>query len=163
LAPVLVMVLPPVFSVRLAGMEAGVAPAAALLDRAAELAAITGAVSSAASGAGSALLVEGVAGIGKTSLLAHACDQAAAAGMAVRMARAAEFEGGYAWGVARELFEPEVRGGGGRLAGDAAALAAPALGHAGPGRRGGLVLGRARPVLADRGHRAAGTAAAGRR
>jgi len=112
-------------------MEAGGTPAGALLDRAAELAAITEAVASAMSGAGSALLVEGAAGIGKTSLLARACAQAAAAGMTVRVAHAAEFEGGYAWGVVRELFQPEVRAGGHGSPGDAAALAAPALGHAG--------------------------------
>jgi DNA-binding CsgD family transcriptional regulator len=107
-----------------------------LLDRAAELGAITGAVGSAVAGTGSALLIEGVAGIGKTSLLARACERAAGAGMAVRSARAAEFEGSYAWGVVRQLFEPEVRAGGGPgLAGDAAALAAPALGL-GPDRGG---------------------------
>jgi hypothetical protein len=101
-----------------------------LLDRKAELGAIAAAVSSAVSGSGSALLVEGVAGIGKTSLLRHACEQAALAGMTVRAARAAEFEGGYAWGVVRQLFEHEaLTGSGQRLAGDAAALAAPALGH----------------------------------
>src|SRR5450631_1440142 len=107
-------------------------PAFRLLDRAAELGAITAAVGSAVSRPGSALLVEGVAGIGKTSLLACACEQAALAGMTVRAARAAEFEGGYAWGVVRQLFEPEVLAGGGQgLAGDAAALAAPALTHGG--------------------------------
>ena len=101
-----------------------------LLDRTTELGVITAAVSSAVSGSGSVLLVEGVAGIGKTSLLRHACEQAALAGMTVRAARAAEFEGGYAWGVVRQLFEPEALAGGGRrLAGDAAALAAPALAH----------------------------------
>jgi DNA-binding CsgD family transcriptional regulator len=115
-----------------------------LLDRAAELGVITAAAESAVLGSGAALLVEGAAGIGKTSLLAHACEQAASAGMTVRLARAAEFEGGYAWGVVRQLFEPEVRAGAGReaaggaagggpgLAADAAALAAPALGGAGP-------------------------------
>ena len=112
-------------------MEAAGTPAGPLLDRAAELAAIAGAVDSAVAGAGSALLVEGAAGIGKTSLLAQACAQAAAAGMTVRVAHAAEFEGGYAWGVVRELFQPEARARGHGLAGDAAALAAPALGHAG--------------------------------
>jgi len=49
--------------------------------------------------------------------------------MTVRSARAAEFEGSYAWGVVRQLFEPEMRAGGGPgLGGDAAALAGPALG-----------------------------------
>ena len=112
-------------------MGAGRPPAGRLLDRAAELGAIAAALDSACSGLGSALLVEGAAGIGKTSLLTHACEQAAGAGMTVLVARAAEFEGGYAWGVVRQLFETEVRadGGGQLLAGDAAALAAPALAH----------------------------------
>ena len=99
-----------------------------LLDRGAELAAITAAIESACSGSGSALLVEGVAGIGKTRLLTHACEQAAQAGMTVLTARAAEFEDGYAWGVVRQLFEAEIRAGGGqRRADDAVALAALAL------------------------------------
>ena len=99
-----------------------------LLDRAAELAAIAAAIESACSGAGSALLVEGVAGIGKTRLLTHACEQAARAGMTVLAARAAEFEDGYAWGVVRQLFEAEIRARGGRrLADDAVGLAALAL------------------------------------
>jgi hypothetical protein len=111
-------------------MGPGCAPAGPLLDRTAELGAIAAAVSSAVSGSGSVLLVEGVAGIGKTSLLENACERAAVAGLTVRVARAAEFEGGYAWCVARQLFEPEVLAAGGPLAaGDAAALAAPALGR----------------------------------
>ena len=79
-----------------------------LLGRAAERPAIAAAVESACSGAGSALLVEGVAGIGKTRLLANACERAAKAGMTVLGARAAEFEDGYAWGVVRQLFEAEI-------------------------------------------------------
>jgi DNA-binding CsgD family transcriptional regulator len=112
------------FSMSPGGVAAGL-----LLERTAELGVITAAVSSAASGSGSALLVEGEAGIGKTSLLACACERAARAGMTVRAARAGEFEGGYAWAVARQLFAPEVAAGGRRAAGDAAALAAPALGQ----------------------------------
>jgi AAA ATPase domain len=104
-------------------------PADPLLDRETELGAITAAVGSAVAGTGSALLIEGVAGIGKTSLLAHPGERAGGAGMTVRSARAAEFEGSYAWGVVRQLFEPEMRAGGGPgLGGDAAALAGPALG-----------------------------------
>lgn len=76
-----------------------------LLERAAELAAITAAIDAARAGAGAVLVVEGAAGIGKTRLLAHACEQAAAAGMTVLTARAAEYEDGYAWGVVRQLFE----------------------------------------------------------
>src|SRR5580693_10551646 len=108
-------------------MGPGGSPPLVLLDRAAELAVIAAAIESACSGSGSGLLVEGVAGIGKTRLLAHACEQAARAGMKVLSARAAEFEGGYAWGVVRQLFEPDVRAAGGQLAGDAVALAARAL------------------------------------
>ena len=106
-----------------------------LLERSAELGAITGAVSAAVAGAGSALLIEGVAGIGKTSLLTQACERAAGAGMTVRVARAAEFEGGYAWGVVGQLFGPDVQVcGGPGLAGDATALADAALGRGGPAR-----------------------------
>jgi DNA-binding CsgD family transcriptional regulator len=77
---------------------------------------------------GSALLLEGAAGIGKTSLLRYACDRAAQAGMTVLVARAAEFEDGYAWGVVRQLFEARIRAQGGRRpAEDAVTLAAMAL------------------------------------
>ena len=101
-----------------------------LLERAAELEAITAAIQSACSGSGAALLVEGEAGIGKTRLLTYACEQAALTGMTVLTARAAEFEDGYAWGVVRQLFEAETRSGGEPAAADdAVALAAPALTH----------------------------------
>ena len=100
-----------------------------LLDRAAELSLINAVLKSGRSGSGSALLVEGTAGIGKTSLLTYACEQAALVGMTVLKARSAEFESGYAWGVVRQLFEPETGPGGRQLAGDAAMLAAPALTH----------------------------------
>ena len=102
-------------------------PSDSLLDRAAELDAIAAAIESSSSGSGVALLVEGMAGIGKTRLLTHACEHAAQAGMKVLTARGAEFEDGYAWGVVRQLFEAEVRAGGGRPAGDAVALATAAL------------------------------------
>ncbi len=114
-------------------METGPTPLSPLLDRDAELSVISAAIAAARSGSGTALIVEGPAGIGKTSLLAHASRQAAAAGMTVLAARAAELEGGYAWGVARQLFEPAtVRAGAGELMADSVvALAAPALSHAG--------------------------------
>jgi DNA-binding CsgD family transcriptional regulator len=102
-------------------------PSDSLLDRAAELDAITAAIQSSSSGSGVALLVEGVAGIGKTRLLGHVCEQAAQAGMRALTARAAEFEDGYAWGVVGQLFEAEMRARGGRLADDAVALATAAL------------------------------------
>src|ERR1700722_20145613 len=119
-------------------MTAGQAAAGRLLDRGAELGAITRLLTAASAGTGSTLLIEGVAGIGKTRLLAHACQQAARAGLTVLTASAAEFEAGYAWGVVRQLFGTEPGATGGGLAGtespgDAAALAAPALGPGGPG------------------------------
>ena len=115
-------------------MGPGRPPAGLLLDRGAELGAIAAAVESACSGAGSVLLVEGAAGIGKTSLLGYACDRAAKAGMTVLAARGAEFEDGYAWGVVRQLFEARIRAGAGPgLAGDAVTLAGLAL-AGGPGR-----------------------------
>jgi DNA-binding CsgD family transcriptional regulator len=110
-------------------MEPGPAPAR-ILDRNAELAAIGAAIGSAVSGSGSTVLVEGVAGIGKTRLMARACEQGTGAGMRVLTARAAEFEAGFAWGVVRQLFEAAL--GGGReyqLPDGAAQLAAPALSH----------------------------------
>jgi predicted ATP-dependent serine protease len=67
-----------------------------LLERAAEVASITAALDAARAGTGVLLVVEGAAGIGKTRLLTPACEQAAAAGMTVLTARAAEYEEGYA-------------------------------------------------------------------
>jgi DNA-binding CsgD family transcriptional regulator len=98
-----------------------------LLERAAEAAAIDAAIDAAVAGSGSVLLVEGAAGIGKTRLLAHACDRAAAAGMTVLTARAAEYEDGYAWGVVTQLFDSELRSSSGGTREDAATLAARAL------------------------------------
>jgi predicted ATPase len=108
-------------------------PAGLLLDRGAELGVIAAAVESACSGAGSVLLVEGAAGIGKTALLGYACERAAGAGMTVLAARGAEFEDGYAWGVVRQLFEARIRAGAWPGEGDAAALAGLAV-AGGPGR-----------------------------
>ncbi len=104
-------------------------PADRLLDRETELGAIAAAIKLACSGSGSALLVEGEAGIGKSALVAHACGLAAQAGMTVLAARAAEFEDGYAWGVVRQLFEGQADG---RQGDGAVALAAPALTHGAP-------------------------------
>ena len=73
------------------------------------------------------LLVEGAAGIGKTRLLGCACEYAADAGMTVLTARAAEYEDGYAWGVVRQLFEPELRSA--SPGDDPVSLAAQALIH----------------------------------
>ncbi len=101
-----------------------------ILDREAEIAAIAAGVDAALSGSGTLLLVQGVAGIGKTRLLTHACELGARAGIRVLTARAAEFEAGFAWGVVRQLFEPALGADGARRLRDGAArLAAPALSH----------------------------------
>jgi len=98
-----------------------------LLERTAEVAAITAAIEAAVTGTGSVLLIEGAAGIGKTRLLADACERAAAAGMTVLTARAAEYEDGYPWGVVTQLFDSELRSSSGGTREDAATLAARAL------------------------------------
>lgn len=56
-------------------------------------------------GAGSVVVVEGPAGIGKSELLAAACADARARGIGVLIARGSEFEEEIAFGVARQLFE----------------------------------------------------------
>ena len=65
-----------------------------LLDRDAELAQIVAAVESARAGTGGALIVEGVAGIGKTSLLDHARGCGSQAGMTVLAASGRRVRGG---------------------------------------------------------------------
>lgn len=119
---------------RFVAMSAAAKPATGLLDRAAELAAIAAAVRSASAGAGSALLVEGEAGIGKTSLLAQACEQAAGAGMTVRSARGLLSSMAGTRGVwSGSCLSPKRSAAG--LPADAAALATAALGRAGPWAR----------------------------
>src|SRR6266567_2002248 len=54
---------------------------------------------------GGVLIVEGGAGIGKTSLLAAAVERAAKTGHEVLRARGSELEAGFAFGVVRQLFE----------------------------------------------------------
>ena len=71
-----------------------------LLERDRELAAIEAVL-----GRGGVLVIEGGAGIGKTSLLDAACRQAAGLGCEVLRARGSELEAGFAFGVVRQLFE----------------------------------------------------------
>jgi len=72
-----------------------------LLERERELAAIDGLLDRRAA----ALLVEGGAGIGKTSLVEAACVRAAAKGMEVLRARGSELEADFAFGLVCQLFE----------------------------------------------------------
>jgi DNA-binding NarL/FixJ family response regulator len=79
---------------------------ARLLDRDAELRALTRQVAAVRAGAGRVIAVDGPAGIGKTSLLGAVADIAEAGGVAVMRARGGPLEQDAAWGVARQLFEP---------------------------------------------------------
>jgi AAA ATPase domain len=54
---------------------------------------------------GGVLLIEGRAGVGKTSLVEAACSRAGELGHEVVRARGSELESGFAFGVIRQLFE----------------------------------------------------------
>jgi DNA-binding CsgD family transcriptional regulator/tetratricopeptide (TPR) repeat protein len=79
---------------------------ALLLEREAQVAALAALAGAARSGAGRFVVIEGSAGIGKTRLLAEARAIAGSAGMRVLAARGGEFEGEFAYGIVRQLFEP---------------------------------------------------------
>lgn len=81
----------------------------ALIEREDELARLDTAISEAISGQGSALLIEGPPGIGKTVLLDHIRDLARSAGVGVLSARAAELESDIGFSVVRTLFTSAVR------------------------------------------------------
>lgn len=102
-----------------------------LVERESELSAIEASIRSAIGGHGGAVVVEGQAGIGKSSLLDQARRGASAAGMTVLMAQGAALEQDFGFGVVRQLFEPVIRdaGTGQRqsLLSGAATLAAPAV------------------------------------
>jgi DNA-binding CsgD family transcriptional regulator len=80
-----------------------------LLERGAVLGAAGDVLAGCARGVGQLLVVEGPAGIGKTSVLAEGRSRATEAGMEVLHARAGELERTYSYGVARQLFEPLIR------------------------------------------------------
>jgi DNA-binding CsgD family transcriptional regulator len=77
----------------------------ALLERAEELTALDAAIADAVAGSGRLVLIEGSAGIGKSSLLAEGRSRAADAGMTVVSARGSELERAFSYGVVRQLFE----------------------------------------------------------
>lgn len=115
-----------------------------LLERSAQLRRIEGAMAAATSGKGSALLVEGPSGIGKTSLLAAAVERAPGAGLAVHAARAGRLERDLSWNLARSLYAEVLARGPAdrdRLLEGAAALARPALGLGGAGEEAGSLHG----------------------
>jgi DNA-binding CsgD family transcriptional regulator len=77
-----------------------------LLERELELGALREAVAAARAGGGRLTLVEGEAGIGKSSLLGAVAGEAREAGLTVLAARGAELETETPLGVAAQLFEP---------------------------------------------------------
>jgi DNA-binding NarL/FixJ family response regulator len=79
-----------------------------LLEREAQVAAFEALAEAARSGGGRFVVVEGSAGIGKTRLLAEGRAIAGSAGMRVLAARGGEFEGDFAYGIVRQLFEPPL-------------------------------------------------------
>src|SRR6266487_6312049 len=88
-----------------------------MLEREAELAALDAVFDAARGGEGRLVVIEGTAGIGKTRLLGAARELASAADVEVLSARGGELEGGFVYGIVRQLFEaplaaatPEVRG-----------------------------------------------------
>ena len=133
-----------------------------LLERDRELERIRRFLQRARQGHGGALVVEGPAGIGKTTLLAAARDTAGSEGFRVLRARGAELEREFAFGVVRQLVEPVVAGASEEerawLLDGPPGVAARLLGlggrgergAAGAGRSGSLVRGLARAVLAVR-------------
>ena len=77
-----------------------------LLDRDAELDALERQMRAIGAGAGRVVVLEGPAGIGKSSLLRAAARAAEARGMAAVRARGGPLEQDAVWGIARQLFEP---------------------------------------------------------
>ncbi|MDQ3722459.1 MAG: AAA family ATPase, partial [Actinomycetota bacterium] len=82
--------------------------AVVLMERDTELAVIDELLACARAGTGGVLLIDGPAGIGKTSLLAAARERAAAGGMRVLIGRGTELEQEYPLGVVRQCLEPAV-------------------------------------------------------
>ena len=67
---------------------------------------MTGAITAAAGGRGTLIVVRGPAGIGKTTILRAALAEACARGMRTLNARGLALEQGFSYGVVRQLLEP---------------------------------------------------------
>ncbi len=112
-----------------------------LLERSSAVAALEAQVEAAAGGRGSVVLIEGAAGIGKTSVLSRAREIVAARGGDVRFAQAGPLERGLGWNLVRQLFADVVRADDAtraRLLRGANELAGSALGLAGGSDEGAL-------------------------
>ena len=106
-------------------------PPTQLLERDDERARIGDRLDSACAGTGAAVVIEGEAGIGKTALLEFARLAARERGMRALSARATDLEADYAFGLVRQLLEPELQSADGlrrdQLLAGAASLAEPVL------------------------------------
>jgi DNA-binding CsgD family transcriptional regulator len=106
-----------------------------LLERGAELARIDAAIAALAQDRGHVLIIEGAAGIGKSTLLRTVCERATERRMQTLTARASELEHDFGFGVVRQLLEARmVRASEcerAELLAGAAALASPVLGVGG--------------------------------
>jgi DNA-binding CsgD family transcriptional regulator len=114
-----------------------------LLERDEELECLRAHVEAAGAGRGSTCVIEGIAGIGKTSLLQAARAMAVEAGVRVLFARAGPLEAGLGWNLTRQLFASVIAAPDRErqaLLNGAAALAAPALGLE-PGSASGSLHG----------------------
>jgi DNA-binding CsgD family transcriptional regulator len=86
------------------------APKSALIERDGDLSTIAEAVAGLRGGdRGSVLLIEGVAGVGKTALLGCLTGEASGAGCRVLRGRGSEMEREFGFGLVRQLFGPLVR------------------------------------------------------
>ncbi len=105
-----------------------------LLERDTELDLAEGFLDGLGRGRGGIVVLEGPAGIGKTALLGQVGERAAGRGAEVLRGRASQLEGGFSFGVVRQLLEPRVRAASGAerraLLGGGAEDALPALGIA---------------------------------
>lgn len=77
-----------------------------IVGRDRELAVLSAAVAGAGAGHGRLVLAEGAPGIGKTTLLRAACVRAGDPGGRVLTARGLALEGGFSYGIVRQLIEP---------------------------------------------------------
>jgi len=83
-------------------------PGPALLERGAELETIQAALSAAEAGSGRCLMLWGGPGLGKSRLVAAACEAAGERSMTLLRARGGELERDFTFGVAVQLFAPLV-------------------------------------------------------
>ena len=106
-----------------------------LLERGGELARIEQVVTALRRGHGSVLVIQGAAGIGKSSLLRAVCEHGAIQQVQTLTARASELERDFGFGVVRQLLEARLvraaESERAELLAGAAALAGPVLGLGG--------------------------------